>query len=88
MDQSALLETLKTLCGLPNEAATVEFKSNLVQPEEIGQYLSALANAAALEGHNLAWLVWGIEDGSHAVAPIWKLGPRAGFATEHASSKD
>ncbi len=67
MDQPALLETLKTLCGLPHEAATVEFKSNLAQPEEIGQYLSALANTAALDGHSRAWLVWGVEDGSHTV---------------------
>jgi len=58
---------LKTLCGLPREAATVEFKSNLAQPEEFGQYLSALANSATLEEHSRAWLVWGLDDGSHTV---------------------
>ncbi len=58
---------LQNLLSLPREQATVEFKSNLDKPEEIGQYLSALANAAALEGHERGWLVWGVEDGSHAV---------------------
>jgi ATP-dependent DNA helicase RecG len=67
MDQAALLETLERLRSLPREAATVEFKSNLEDPKEIGQYLSALANAAALEGHDRAWIVWGVEDGTHEV---------------------
>jgi len=67
MNEQALLEVLSRLCALPREAATVEFKSNLDQPEDMGQYLSALANSAALEGHDRAWLVWGVEDGSHVV---------------------
>jgi ATP-dependent DNA helicase RecG len=67
MSQPALLDTLERLLSLPREAATVEFKSNLEHSEEIGQYISALANAAVLEGHDRAWLVWGVEDGTHAV---------------------
>jgi ATP-dependent DNA helicase RecG len=67
MDQAGLLETLERLRGLPREAATVEFKGNVQDPAEIGQYLSALANSAALEGHDRGWLVWGVEDGTHTV---------------------
>lgn len=67
MTPPALLETLERLRGLPREAATVEFKSNLERSEEIGQYISALANAAVLEGHDRAWVVWGVEDGTHTV---------------------
>ncbi len=67
MSQPALLDTLERLRSLPREAATVEFKSNLERSDEIGQYISALANAAVLEGHDRAWVVWGIEDGTHAV---------------------
>jgi ATP-dependent DNA helicase RecG len=67
MEQAALLETLERLRGLPREAASVEFKLNLNQPEEIGQYLSALANSAVLEGHERAWMVWGVDDQSHEV---------------------
>lgn len=62
-----LLDTLERLRNLDREAATVEFKSNLDRSDEIGQYISALANSAVLEGHDRAWLVWGIEDGTHAV---------------------
>lgn len=67
MNQTSLLETLDRLLGLPREAATVEFKGSTQEPSEIGQYLSALANSAALEGHDRAWMVWGVEDGTHAV---------------------
>lgn len=67
MDQASLLETLERLRGLPREAATVEFKGSVQEPSEIGQYLSALANSAALEGHDRSWMVWGVEDGTHAV---------------------
>lgn len=61
------LITLQKLLRLPREQATVEFKLNLDKPEDIGQYLSALANAALLAGHERGWLVWGVEDGTHKV---------------------
>lgn len=67
MDQAALSEALERLLGLPREAVTVEFKGNVQEPAEIGQYLSALANSAALEGHERGWMVWGVEDGTHVV---------------------
>lgn len=62
-----LLATLDALQRLPREQGTVEFKSNFAEPEDIGQYISALANTAALHGHERAWLVWGVADGTHAV---------------------
>lgn len=67
MDPATLLDTLSTLLRLSREQGTVEFKSNLLDHEEIGQYISALANTAALQGHDRAWLVWGIADADHAV---------------------
>lgn len=67
MDHQALLDSLERLRSLPREAATVEFKSNLDKAEDIGQYISALANSAVLEGHDRAWLLWGVEDGTHEV---------------------
>lgn len=67
MDQTELLDILARQCTRPNETATVEFKSNLANPAEIGEYVSALANSAALDGHDRAWLVWGVENGTHAV---------------------
>ena len=67
MESRTLLETLSRLRALPREAATVVFKSNLEEPSEIGQYLSALANAAALAGDERAWMVWGVDNATHAV---------------------
>jgi ATP-dependent DNA helicase RecG len=67
MEEAELLDIQARLCARPNETATVEFKSNLANPAEIGEYVSALANSAALDGHDRAWLVWGVENGTHEV---------------------
>ncbi|MFZ2540812.1 MAG: RNA-binding domain-containing protein [Gallionella sp.] len=67
MDAATLLSKLEQLRSLPREAATVEFKSNWDHPEDIGEYLSALGNAAILERHDRAWMVWGVDNKTHAV---------------------
>lgn len=53
------------LCAQPRESEWLEFKHNLADPEQIGSYISALSNSAALHGEANGYLVWGIEDGSH-----------------------
>ncbi len=58
---------LKSLLALPTEAEWVEFKHNNDTPDEIGAYISALSNSAALHGREAGYLVWGIEDGTHDV---------------------
>lgn len=58
---------VRELCKLPHETEWVEFKVNNADPQEIGEYLSALANAAALNGKAFAYLVWGIEDQTHGI---------------------
>ena len=45
----------------------VEFKVNDAEPQAIGEYISALANAAALVGKAFAYLVWGVRDEDHDV---------------------
>jgi len=35
----------------PTETEWVEFKENRAEPEDIGEYISAIANSAALIGH-------------------------------------
>jgi len=67
MDKQTLIETLNGLCSQPHETTTVEFKSNFNDPEDTGAYLSALANSAALEGHDRGWMVWGVENGTHTI---------------------
>jgi len=49
------------------EAEWVEFKVNNSTPSEIGEYISALANSAALLDKPRAYVVWGIEDGTGKV---------------------
>ncbi|MCQ8103221.1 ATP-binding protein [Methylomonas sp. SURF-2] len=61
-----LLSLLRELVKLPKETEWVEFKQNH-DPEKTGEYISALANAAALIGKQSAYMVWGIEDSSHEV---------------------
>ncbi len=58
---------VRELCKLPQETEWAEFKVNNSEPREIGEYLSALANSAALAGKAFAYLVWGVADGDHAI---------------------
>jgi predicted HTH transcriptional regulator len=58
---------VRELCKLSNETEWAEFKVNKADPQEIGEYLSALANAAALAGKPFAYLAWGVENATHAI---------------------
>lgn len=65
--QDHLKRLLHELCSLPGETEWVEFKHNNAEPEEIGEYISALANAAALSGKTAGYLVWGVETPTHQI---------------------
>jgi len=67
MSDTELTAKLDGLRELPHETEWVEFKQNYANTEDIGQYLSALSNAAALHGQARAFIVWGVEDGTHRV---------------------
>jgi predicted HTH transcriptional regulator len=60
-----LASLVNELCKLPRETEWVEFKVNDAEPQEIGEYLSALSNAAALCGKAFSYLVWGVADRDH-----------------------
>ncbi|CAG1014487.1 hypothetical protein ANAEL_04992 [Anaerolineales bacterium] len=62
-----LVSLVQELRKLPKETEWLEFKVNNDEPQEIGEYISALANSAALCGKAFAYLVWGVEDGTHVV---------------------
>lgn len=62
-----LVSLVNELRSLPRETEWVEFKVNDAEPQAIGEYISALANAAALVGKAFAYLVWGIRDEDHAI---------------------
>ena len=50
---------LHELRALPGETEWLEFKESYAEPQDIGEYISALANSAALAGKAAAYLVWG-----------------------------
>ena len=58
---------LRELISLPRETEWVEFKHNNSDAQKIGEYISALANSAALIGKQSGYLVWGIDDDSHEI---------------------
>ncbi|WP_448091529.1 ATP-binding protein [Pseudomonas lini] len=66
-DLGYLQSLLRELCALPQETEWVEFKQDNDDAPMIGEYISALANAAALLGKQYGYLLWGIDDASHAV---------------------
>ena len=67
MNQPELIALVDRLRGLPRETEWLEFKHNNADPQEIGEYLSALANEAALLNQPRGYLIFGIEDASNAV---------------------
>ena len=67
MNTAELTALLDRLRAEPRESEWLEFKTNRYEPQAIGEYLSALANSACLLGKPRGYLVFGIEDGTHAV---------------------
>ncbi|MBD8517281.1 ATP-binding protein [Plantibacter sp. CFBP 8804] len=55
------------LCLEDAERPWLEFKENNADPREIGEYISALSNAAVLHGRTHAYMVWGVRDSDHLV---------------------
>jgi predicted HTH transcriptional regulator len=62
-----LRDLLHELRAAPEELEWVEFKVNKADPLDLGQYVSALSNSAALAGKAFAYLVWGVDDQTHDV---------------------
>lgn len=67
MNADQIIRTVSTLRELPGERECVEFKVDNYKPYEIGEYISALANSAALLKEPTGFIVWGIDDTTHAV---------------------
>ncbi len=67
MNRSQLIDLLSRLVSQPHESEWLEFKLNFHSPEEIGQRISALANGACLRDQPYGYLVFGVEDETHAI---------------------
>ena len=75
MGVSELQRLLRRLVSFVHETEWVEFKHSYADPEDIGEYLSALSNSAALHGKESAYLVWGVRDITHEIVGT-KFKPR------------
>ncbi|MBO5180033.1 MAG: putative DNA binding domain-containing protein [Clostridia bacterium] len=49
------------------ELPWIELKQNNSNPQEIGEYISALSNTAALFNQEHAFLIWGVNDKTHEI---------------------
>ena len=58
---------VETLIAWDHEADWFEFKQNRFDPEEFGEYVSALANSAILAEKRCSYLVFGVADDTHEV---------------------
>jgi ATP-dependent DNA helicase RecG len=67
MTESERIALVDRLRALPSETAWLEFKRGRLEPQALGEYLSALANAACLADQPRGYLVFGIDDGTHVV---------------------
>ncbi|MGI8679201.1 MAG: AlbA family DNA-binding domain-containing protein [Jatrophihabitans sp.] len=55
------------LTSYPRENEHCEFKVGNFKPDEIGEYVSALSNSAAVAGLAHGYMVWGVRDDDHEV---------------------
>ncbi len=63
----ALAEIIKNLISRTDEEEWFEFKENWYEPDGIGEYISALSNAAAENGEEFGYLIWGVRNSDHAL---------------------
>ncbi len=64
MTEIELVRLAKALLELPDETEWLEFKESRVDPQEIGEYLSAISNAAALHGKDAGYILCGVREHS------------------------
>ncbi|OIP41716.1 hypothetical protein AUJ95_02880 [Candidatus Desantisbacteria bacterium CG2_30_40_21] len=67
MIQPELSNLLYELCAQPQEEPWLEFKLNIAEHDVIGQYISAISNGATISNKAFGYLVWGIENETHAI---------------------
>lgn len=62
-----LIELVDVLWSEEVETEWQKFKSNHLSNQDIGEYISALSNGAALQGRPYGYLIFGSDDESHEV---------------------
>jgi len=62
-----LTSIVEDIISHDSEEEWFEFKENWYEPTELGQYVSAMSNAAVMCGQDFAYFVWGIKNDNHSV---------------------
>ena len=67
MFNERLIHKINELRGYKTEREWFEFKENWFEATKLGEYISALSNAAAYEGQKMGYYIWGIHDKTHEI---------------------
>ena len=62
-----LASIVKNFISHKHEEEWFEFKENWFESHALGEYISAMSNAAAMAGEEYAYFVWGIENNTHNI---------------------
>lgn len=62
-----LEDKISELTGYAEEQEWFEFKENWFQPDELGEYVSAISNSAAFHYQEMGYFVWGVKDDTHEI---------------------
>lgn len=63
----SMINIVNELRSYDSEREWFEFKENWFNATELGEYISALSNSAAIEGKSEGYFVWGINDVTHEI---------------------
>ena len=67
MNDKELKTIIADIQASPKESEWIEIKENNSKPEEIGEYISALANGAAYMGQSKGYLIFGMQNETHTI---------------------
>ena len=62
---SIVADVVKRCLSMHDEVEWFDFKDSLFKPDEIGEYISALSNSAAMESEPFGYIIWGIDNDTH-----------------------
>ena len=65
--EEQLRSLLTELLSYPDELPWLEIKHGNDNPDEIGKYISALANSACTENRDHGYMIWGVENDSRII---------------------
>lgn len=64
---SRVKEIVLEMTKLDREKEWLEFKENWFEQYELGQYISAMSNSAAIIDRREAYFIWGVHNDTHEI---------------------